>query len=287
MARLSFSQRMGITPAEPPLQVDSLDQTTKMDIWNSIHLFFYSTIRKDYERIEEQPSEVYCFCSRLWMYSLHKDLSQLDYPSELETEIQRYIFSKKSTWYQILDLCEDILQESVVFNTFFHQALNQTFIRCHVGYRVVGNEICPITSETELQAIDSALNLPDTFAGARKHLQTALQLFSDRENPDYRNSIKESISAVESVCMVLTGDPKTTLGKAIKHLKDKGVVIHTALESGFSSIYGYTSNKSGIRHGMIDPGIEVSSEDALFMLVSCSAFCHYLQQKGSKAGLIK
>nr|WP_317399818.1 hypothetical protein [uncultured Gemmiger sp.] len=286
MARLSFSQRMGITPAEPPLQVDSLDENTKMDIWNSIHMFFYSTICKGNDHIEDQSSDVYCFCTKLWMYSLHKDLSQLDYLSELENEIHKYIFSKHTTWYQILDLCEEILQESVVFNDLFQRALNQTFIRCHVGYRVVGNEICPITSETELQAIDTALNLPDRFAGARKHLQTALQLFSDRENPDYRNSIKESISAVESVCMVLINNSSASLGDALKLLEKKGIEIHPCLKIGLSKLYGYTSDEGGIRHAMIEEGSSVSQEDALFMLVSCSAFCHYLQQKGSKAGIV-
>lgn len=285
MARLSFSQRMGITPAEPPLQVDSLDADARMAIWNAMYKAFPTLFTNS--PISFLDYGVQSLCESLWAHYFKKNLANLHTTTPLREAIQQAILLNTAKWNEIFDLCEYLLCAKTEGAKSFHYTLSEALEANNVGYRVVGNEICPITSETELQAIDSALNLPDTFAGARKHLQTALQLFSDRENPDYRNSIKESISAVESVCMVLTGDPKTTLGKAIKHLKDKGVVIHTALESGFSSIYGYTSNKSGIRHGMIDPGIEVSSEDALFMLVSCSAFCHYLQQKGSKAGLIK
>lgn len=130
------------------------------------------------------------------------------------------------------------------------------------------------------------MTLPDQLAGARTHISTALQLLSDRENPDYRNSIKESISAVEAVCMVLVGDKSASLGKALKRLEDNGIKIHPSLRSGFSSIYGYTSDQGGIRHAMIEEGSVVTQEDALFMLVSCSAFCHYLQQKGSQAGIL-
>jgi hypothetical protein len=40
-----------------------------------------------------------------------------------------------------------------------------------------------------------------------------LQKLADRENPDYRNSIKESISAVESAAQEITGDTGATLGR--------------------------------------------------------------------------
>ena len=42
MPRLSFSQRMGLTPKEFPLQVDSLDKATRMDIWNAFYQSFDS-----------------------------------------------------------------------------------------------------------------------------------------------------------------------------------------------------------------------------------------------------
>lgn len=76
------------------------------------------------------------------------------------------------------------------------------------------------------------------------------------------------------------------MGKALKLLEGNGIKIHQSLKNGFSNIYGYTSDEGGIRHAMIEEGNIVTQEDALFMLVSCSAFCHYLQQKGAQAGLL-
>jgi hypothetical protein len=120
--------------------------------------------------------------------------------------------------------------------------------------------------------------------GVHKHLESALEKLSDRKNPDYRNSIKESISAVESLCIIISKNPKASLGQALKAIEDK-VGLHQALKQGFEKIYGYTSNEGGIRHAMIDEST-CDFDDAKYMLVSCSAFINYLIMKASKAGLI-
>lgn len=49
-----------------------------------------------------------------------------------------------------------------------------------------------------------------------------LLLFSDRENPDYANSIKEG-TAVAAAAKELTGDDNATLNRAIQKLEDIGI----------------------------------------------------------------
>ena len=66
---------------------------------------------------------------------------------------------------------------------------------------------------------------------------------------------------------------------------EKKIPIHPALKAGFSSIYGYTSSAEGIRHALQDQP-SLKSEDALFMLVACSAFINYLVAKATEAGII-
>ena len=61
----------------------------------------------------------------------------------------------------------------------------------------------------------------------------------------------------------------------------KNLQIHNAMEKAFLALYGYTSDENGIRHGGID-FTSVPSEDAKYMLVSCSAFVNYLMEKWSK-----
>jgi len=117
----------------------------------------------------------------------------------------------------------------------------------------------------------------------RTHLEKSLELLSDRESPDYENSIKESISAVEAICKIIAKDEKATLGKALDVIEKK-IGLHGALKRAFDSLYGYTSTAKGIRHalGLLEEA-NLSFEDAKFMLVSCSAFINYLTYKAEKA----
>ncbi len=118
----------------------------------------------------------------------------------------------------------------------------------------------------------------------RKHINTALAKLSDRKQPDYRNSIKESISAVEPIAKMISGNSKTELPTALKIIRDK-IGLHPALEKGFNSIYGYTSDGDGIRHALTEEST-CDFEDAKYMLVSCSAFINYLIMKSQKAGIL-
>lgn len=82
------------------------------------------------------------------------------------------------------------------------------------------------------------------------------------------------------MCCIITGLTGTsaTLGAALKKLEENGVIIHGAMRSAFSQLYGYTSDANGIRHGGID-FTNAPAEDAKYMLVSCSAFVNYLIEK--------
>ena len=55
-------------------------------------------------------------------------------------------------------------------------------------YRIINNEVTPITSEQEIQSIEDALENANQYSGVQQHLNQALKLMSDRQNPDYRNS---------------------------------------------------------------------------------------------------
>lgn len=146
------------------------------------------------------------------------------------------------------------------------------------AYRFINGKITPISNEIEMQEIENALKSP--FKPIQIHIRQALELFSDRKNPDYRNSIKESMSAVEAICRLIVKDGKATLGDALEKVN----ITHPALKEGFKKIYGYTSDSEGIRHALSDESY-ISSEDAKFMLVACSAFINYLIEKSRKVDI--
>jgi len=149
------------------------------------------------------------------------------------------------------------------------------------AYRFVGGLITQVTSEEEISEMEEALETP--FKTVNAHIETALKLMSDKKTPDYRNSIKESISAVEAICRLVTKNKNATLGNALDIIEKKGKIsLHGALKRAFDSLYGYTSSAEGIRHAFSDEKVNVSFEDAKFMLVSCSAFVNYIVSKASK-----
>ena len=163
-----------------------------------------------------------------------------------------------------------------------YKILNYIFEMEYVGYRFVDGRIAPITDENEIASIEDACK--SKFAGPRVHIKKAVGFIADRERKDYKNCIKESISAVESICSIIVNQKKGTLGDALKDLKKNGLKIHGSLEAAFSKLYGYTNDEKGIRHaeGMFEN--DVTFEEAKFMLVSCSAFVNYLIANYGKVG---
>lgn len=185
----------------------------------------------------------------------------------------------KCKWNEVYDFIEFIANE------YPDNGQREPFINWCNGvlqeevsaYRFVGGKITQLTSETEILEIEAALQLP--LAPVNEHLNRALELFADRKAPDYRNSIKESISAVESLCRVIAKNEKATLGDALQEIeKLKTINLHSALKAAFEKLYGYTSDEGGIRHALIDQP-NSDAEEAKFMLVSCSAFINYLRTK--------
>ena len=151
---------------------------------------------------------------------------------------------------------------------------NSVFEKEYVGYRLVNGMVVPITDEIELQEINKACDVQ--FQGCKIHFEKALWFLSDRETPDYKNSIKESISAVEAICKIITDDSKSDLGKTLKKLKETGIHIHPTLEQAWGKLYAYTCDEGGVRHAEKAFESNVTFEEAKYMLVSCCAFVNYL-----------
>lgn len=195
--------------------------------------------------------------------------------------LEKYLMSAHE-WYTIFDFIEKYLAQcDSKKTTMMRNEFNRILEEEVSAYRIVKKQVVPITNESELKAISDAMQTQ--FDPVNKHISKALELYADRRNPDYENSIKESISAVESLCCIITGETgaNATLGKTIKRLKDKNVHIHKSMENAFSALYGYTNDEGGIRHGSMDFK-DAPAEDAKYMLVSCSAFVNYLMEKWSK-----
>lgn len=286
-----FSEKSGIQLHNPVLQVKDFDDRSRVQLSNELYRLLNWTLEDIPDRFFV-PTEVYnisdkfcrailndVFCERInlkagyhfsWrgvFEDMHKVLMQATYNEVLD------VIQYSCNWFD---------NRAVIYKGHFYKCLNRVFEHENIGYRFVNGRIVPITDEVEIQTIEATCKNP--YDGCRKQIQKAVGFLSDREHPDYKNCIKESISAVESICQVIVGNDSATLGAAIKKLEDNGVQIHAALKQGFLKLYGYTSDQGGIRHaeGMFESN--VTFEEAKYMLVSCCAFINYLIGEYAKKG---
>lgn len=279
---MRFSQRKGLRSVKSIIQKDSMDEDLRTGLWNAFQIVVLEKLDDLYDSISESPRK-HLF-RMLWLNFFKYPLDSLDdYWEITRRRIRDWYF--EAEWYDIYDFIEFIAQNlSGTDKGLFIKICNSILEKELSAYRFIGDNIGEITSEAEISAIESALADTSPFAGINGHFQSALEKFTDRKNPDYRNSIKESISAVEGMARLITGDPKATLGQAIKRLTDNGLVLHPALKDAWSKLYGYTSDADGIRHAMLEES-KIRSSDAKYMLVSCSAFVSYLLELSREAGL--
>jgi len=270
-----FSERKGLTPVRDIIQRDSVDDALRNGLWNAVKLNVWDFL--EYHRPNSSwfpESNLYNLFQHYWhnLYKQPLDTLPQDF-GEAHDRVRDMYF--KCEWYQVYDFIEFTVRncpEDMSGN--LKEFCNRILEKEMSGYRFIGKQLSDITSEEEIQSIENALSSSDQYSGVNQHISTSLTLLSDRQSPDYRNSVKESISSVESLCKIICGDEKTTLGAALNKL-ERGNKIHPALKNAFSNLYGYTSDAEGIRHAILDKS-NVTYCDAKFMLVSCSSFVNYV-----------
>ncbi len=254
-----------------------------------LHIYYWNTakrsqrgLRSGYYLSSIGNEGLKALCVKLWISFLKRPIDTLedDWRSIVE-EIRRWFFDAE--WDEVYDFVEfvSIHFPTAQVNTRFIHACNQLLETEKAGYRFVDGLIAPITSEAEIESIEAAASSP--VAEVREHLRRALDLLADRKQPDYRNSIKESISAIEALVRLHAGGAKGDLGPLLTQLQQKAG-LHPALSQALNKLYGYTSDKDGIRHAMLEVP-DLGFDDAKFMLVICSAFANYVQAKLPATGV--
>lgn len=204
-----------------------------------------------------------------------------EYPKSAYQIIREHFF--EGEWWESYDLLEFLLKAIDEKWAIHLKEICNSFLESeNAAYRVVDQQIVEITDESEVEAIEDALDVD--FRSVSGHLKQSLALLSDRTSPDYRNAIKEAISAVEAACRIVSGSEKATLGDALKQIEAKHK-IHPALKGAFSQLYGYTSDSGGLRHALSEDSVDPSYADAKFMLVACSAFINFLWTKAAELNL--
>lgn len=273
-----FSERFGFTAPKTELSESQMPESLRSGLWDAARSCFFADVaRYDFiGNVEGYTQDFDDVSHFLWYHFFRKptDTRPSD-PNNARLKI-REIFLK-SKFHYVYDLIE-FLANSPAGNRnqvgeSFCEICNVLFSRELAAFRFAGKTLVKITDESEREEIENSIT-KNSATPVRTHIQRAAELYSQRPEPDYRNSIKESISAVESAVQFVTGKKTFGVGRPLKNVADE-FKIHPALRDGFEKLYAFTSDAEGIRHALLNEQ-GLSQEDARYMLVSCSAFANYL-----------
>ena len=271
-----FSDRLGFTSSEVPIQLDYITDDLKNSLWNFARTV--GPIRGD--KIDYYSSNKSIETIFLQLYKYPIDAFQQKGPIQLKW-LAEVFFSSSTHWYEIYNimefLCLYLSDEQI-------GSLNYLLENENSGYRFIDGQFVPISNKAEIVSIEETIKLAkeNKLSGARTHIATALQYLSAKPDPDYRNAIKEAISSLESLVTVLGG--KGNFSTVISKLNEK-LEVHPALIKGITNLYGYTSNEEGIRHAILEQKI-ITYDDAKYMIVMCSGLFNFLVSKANKVGLL-
>ena len=274
---MRFSEKYGFKSVKDSIQIDSIDGPLRNRLWSLLKVLCWDKCRN------RSSVDGVCYignnkhhgilCERLWFFYFKKPADTLDNKwAAVLKKLRQYFF--ECQWYEVYDFIEFVANNynAIGFRDNFSRACNSVLEQEVSAYRFVNGSIAQITEQHEIEEIEQVVKSGSEATAT--HIQRALELLSDREHPDYRNSVKESISAVESFVSTTLGAKKGTLGQLLKQLEGQ-IDLHPALKVAFEKLYGYTSDEDGIRHAIIDRE-RVDFHDAKFLLVACSAFINFV-----------
>lgn len=275
---MKFSERMGVVTPRQVIQIDSIDTPLRNKLWDVVGVYLEE---KNYRVAGTYLGDNYV---AIWRIFFEQPGDRVPELTQAANDLLRKWFFQ-AQWYEVYDAMEFIIRncrpKDGVTKAHVVIGTNEWLEKYLSAYRLVDGHFTRIVDDQEIDAVETALTTP--LAGVKAHLSKALQHLSDRANPDAANSIKESISAVESLCSAVVGK-RATLGDALNKLQSSGITLHPALVNGWRAIYGYTSNADGIRHAMQDDST-TDVDDALYFLVTCSTFINLLTTRAAQAGI--
>ena len=281
----SFSERLGFeSPKE--VQVQGIDQDLRTSLWNAVGFYLAQVRNSDFDGRYERQLEFMIWTKFLKLPADNQPAHMTMYGDGpgFWDEIRRWYFHKGCPWLKIYEFIEFLARfAQPKHEAYLEERVNEALEDERSAYRLAAGKLVAITNHEELDAIREAA-APSSVAlkPVSMQIQRALALLSDKTSPDYRNSMKESISAVESLCKLITGMESATLGPALDKVT-KELDLNDDLRDGFKKIYKYTSDDHGIRHGLKDED-HPEQEDARFMLIACSAFVNFVTEKARKLG---
>lgn len=287
-----FSERIGAVQPTLELHLDAMPSELRTTLWNYF-LSIYDGLRGNnyFDKVCKSVAQDFIKFPT-------DELPNSQHLWEQKAWLKNYFY--KLEWYRVYDLVEFLKNEHLtkpdkttrpqsyvvnwhpIYKEEIAEKLNALLEREHSGYRFIAGLLTPITNTIELEEISTVfvnLNKPELH-DVRQHMAKSVEFFSLKPVPDFKNSIKESICAVET----LLKQKVTKEGKGLKQplamLRDR-MKIHPQLCASIENLYNFASDEPGVRHGTWGEDNETGFYEAKYTLVMSTAFINYLLGKGT------
>lgn len=275
----TFSERFGITQPTIELQIDEMPKSLRNGLWDAVRLHYFDDLGYNgtYNRSPYYSEKFSDISQRLQFGFYRESIDDIsDVPRRELEKIRKRFFD--FSFNLVYEFIEFLIHEEFDVNhnvglDGFRIFCNKVLEREKSRFRIAGRQFVLITDEAELAEVGAAISNSESHAVA-SHISTAAALLSQLPGPDCRNSIKESVSAVEAAVRFVTGKKTVGVSKPLRLVEDE-FKIHPALRDGFEKIFAFSSDSDGVRHALMDES-RLTQADAKFMLIACSAFSNYL-----------
>lgn len=276
-----FSERMGFQPIATDLKDDEMPPSLRNGLWDALSSTLFPPYNPDKgdPQFRRDVRLVLHLSKQLWFSFFREPKDTIpEGMAGINAHIRKVFFSLPPYGlYDFLDFLSQAPQDEYVLTP----SLKRNFVdRCNLvlereksSFRFIDDLLVRISNQEGIDEIERAMT-QTSAQGVQVHIRRAAELYSERPNADYRNSVKESISAVESAVSFITGEKTYGVSRPLKKVFEQ-YPVHPALREGFEKLYAYTSDANGIRHALQEES-DLTQEDARYMLVSCSAFANYL-----------
>ena len=281
--KLTFSQREGKAPLPEPMRLEHVSKDFRNLVWLAIFKIIREESVSDRSYYYEDASMPHIVPDYITK-ALRDTYDRInDEPSKHQKFLQEIIL--REGYDKVVTLVEFILRHNLCPEQLQND-LENAFKEVPLAYAVQTISglptIVPRFSEGSGAATQQAIEAIEQSgpAGAKTHLHDAVEAINEKR---YADAVRESIHAVESVARTIDPNAGKTLGPALTSLEKAGVLNHPSLRDGFKKLYGYTSDKQGIRHALLEEGAaDVDLDDAVFMFGACASFAAYLVNRNEQ-----
>ena len=281
MPTTPYSDRNGFSDLRSVIQIDDFDRPTRMAVWNHV----YPAVRTDEFGFfpDQDETRLRGETNRLvWCDFYGEAIDELPAAEVIWKRMKLDILD--SPLNRVFDLLE-IALPGFRYGRGANLAskMNEVFELYLVGHRFIDGHVIQIDSDLQVSGLETALVDASTpgLEGVRRHLEKAIAMLSDRQDPDYPNVVKEAMSSVEAMCEFLTGENQ--LGKALREFKRLELGVHQSQIDGWRKLYGWSSDENGVRHGSFKIAA-VSHSTAKYAVITGAAFISLLIDQARSTG---